>query len=61
VGIDTLLSNQLGPGLCTSRYTTGMQNLQPIEGQPPIRISDPATVVGRQLFLKMNYFVQAVR
>jgi hypothetical protein len=56
VGIDTLVTYQVGPGTAVYfGYTTGLQNLQPVEGSPAIRVQDPTTVVGRQLFLKMSY------
>jgi hypothetical protein len=59
VGIDTLLTYQLGPGTAVFvGYTTGLQNLQPLDGLPAIRIQDPTTVVGRQLFLKMSYLLK---
>lgn len=59
VGIDTLLTYQLGPGTAFYfGYTTGLQNLQPIEESAAIRIQDPTTVVGRQLFLKVSYLIR---
>ena len=44
-----------GFGLQTGKFiTTGLQNLQLAEGSAAVRIQDPTTVVGRQLFLKMS-------
>jgi len=60
VGVDTLFTYQLGPGTALYLgYTTGLQNVALAdEGAPVTRISQPATVVGRQVFLKVSYLLR---
>jgi hypothetical protein len=57
IGVDMLLTYQLGPATALyAGYTTGFQNLA-LGGidQPATRIDDPTTEVGRQLFVKLSY------
>lgn len=57
VGIDTLLTYQLGPGTALYvGYTAGFQNVAPSPaGLPVERIDAPSTLTGRQLFVKIGY------
>ena len=60
VGIDTLLTYQLGPATALYLgYTSGFQNLAARDdGLPAIRIDDPSTQVGRQLLFKLSYLIR---
>lgn len=57
VGIDTLMTYQLGPATALhAGYTSGYQNVRPsLEGSPVERTTTPGQQVGRQLFLKVSY------
>ena len=60
VGLDTLLTYQLGPSTALYLgYASGFQNLAvQDEGLAAIRIDDPATQVGRQMVLKLSYLIR---
>jgi hypothetical protein len=60
LGIDTLLTYQLGPSTAVYvGYATGLQNVAlAVDGRPVDRTSAPSTVVGRQLFAKVSYLVR---
>jgi hypothetical protein len=60
VGVDTLVTYQLGPATALYfGYTTGFQNVTPgTEGSPATRIDSPTTLVGRQLFVKASYLIR---
>ncbi|HUQ86597.1 MAG TPA: DUF5916 domain-containing protein [Vicinamibacterales bacterium] len=57
LGADLLFTYQLGPSTALYvGYTSGYQNLSPVEpGMPAARIDDPKTQVGRQLLMKVSY------
>ncbi len=57
VGIDTLITYQLGPGTALyAGYTSGFQNVRPsLLGSPVERTTTPGQQVGHQLFLKISY------
>ena len=57
VGLDALLTYQLGPGTALYvGFTTGLQNVTPsVAGRGVDRIPAPSTEVGRQFLLKLSY------
>jgi hypothetical protein len=57
VGVDVLLTYQLGPSTAVyAGYTSGFQNLSPDAiGSPARRIDEPTTEVGRQALVKLSY------
>lgn len=57
VGIDTLVTYQLGPGTALfAGYTSAHLNVRPaLEGSPVVRTSTPDQQVGRQVFVKVSW------
>jgi hypothetical protein len=60
IGLDTLVTYQLGPGTALHvGYTTGFQNLLAgEEGTPAVRTARPSTLVGRQVLVKLSYLIR---
>jgi hypothetical protein len=60
VGVDTLLTYQVGPATALYLgYTTGFQNFALSEaGLPVERVEAPRTETGRQLFMKISYLIR---